>query len=63
MTTDQIADRFKKDLKRSEALAFNELKKNIIIYARDKSQTLLMITGNNHCQAGYICNQHKQIFK
>jgi hypothetical protein len=63
MTIHQIIDRYKKMFNYSEEKANNELKKNILNYAKDKCVTILMLDGRKHCDAGYLIKQYKRIFK
>jgi len=63
MTIPEITKRYKKMLKHSESKAEAEFQKNILIYAKDKCITILMLGGRKHCDAGYLIKQYKKIFK
>lgn len=63
MTSQDLIARNRKDKMQGEEYAERKLQENIIDFAKDKCITILMLSGMKHCDAGYLVNQHKQVFK
>lgn len=63
MKSVDLIHRYKKDALQGHGYAQQKFEENIIDYAKDKCITILMLSGMKHCDAGYLVNQHKKLFK